>query len=144
MIGKIKKGIPPPNKYKVLENWKSQCGKRTTGCNKHKETLYNFIDETTFLSKKIPGSNKYKIHDLEFTKNRTVKANFNDKSTKRIGERMTKIEKASETDLQAYEAFKKSQLAKIYFSNDRAKRVSYFDEKVAQKKFIPGVGAYHK
>lgn len=102
------------------------------------------IDECHFLSKKIPPCNKYKIHNLEVTKARILKANFNDKSTSAIGERMKKIEKVAEDNLEPFESYKKSQLSRAGYSCERQKRVCYFDEKVAKKKFIPGVGSYFK
>lgn len=92
-IGKIKKAIPAPGKYKDLENWKKSCGKRPKGTYNPKETIYTMIDECHFLSKKIPASNKYKIHNLEVTKPRIFQASFNDKEEGRIGERMKKIDK---------------------------------------------------
>lgn len=67
-ISKRKKSIPPPGKYKDHENWRSSVGKRTKGTQKYNETMYTNFDEITqVIAKEIPGSNKYKVHDLEKT-----------------------------------------------------------------------------
>lgn len=95
-----KKSIPGPNKYATTKI--DVIKGRTLGTYKQKDIRWTQMDETIYVAKQTPGSNKYNPIEMEKIRSRSPMPHFNDRATSEIGARMKKLAKNDEPGCTSY------------------------------------------
>lgn len=127
--------------YKEDQKWvhKSKHS-RTLGTYTVKDSRVTLYDEKIHHSMQVPASNRYTKPDLEKLKERSPKAKIYKSNYPRFKPDV-KNAKPAPTSYNAATIQNKLKMSSTCYSIKKAKRVSYFDDKVRQN-VSPGAGQY--